>query len=138
MLLRFRLCSTCCCCNLGGRALDKPILLRHWTHQEIGNKTYHHKASHDVQDHRVSLLLRQVVGDVMVEDAVDDERPHDACGGPGGQQAPMDGAHMIAAEKILEISRDGGESSAVHADQHARNQHKKRDRIQVRNFRKRK
>src|ERR1700691_6231412 len=98
MLLRCRLCSTCCS-TLAARALQ-PILLCHWTHQEIGDKTHHHQASHDVQDHRVSLLFWQVVGDVMVEDAVDDERPHDACGGPSRQQAPMDGAHMIAAEKI--------------------------------------
>src|ERR1700722_19064348 len=45
---------------------------------------------------------------------------------------------MIAAEKILEISRNGGESSAVHTDQHACNQHKERDGIQVRITRKRK
>src|SRR5271155_5188391 len=50
----------------------------------------------------------------------------------------MDRAHMIAAEKILEISRNGRESSAVHADQHPRDQDKKRDGIQVLNFRKRK
>src|ERR1700684_4109134 len=109
MLLRFRDCSTCCS-NLAGSALE-PILLCHWTHQEIGDKTHHHKGGHDVQDHRVSLLFRQVVSDVMVKDAIDDERPHDARGGPRRQQPSMDGAHMIAAKKILEISRNGRESS---------------------------
>src|SRR3984957_5942748 len=104
MPLRLRLCSTCCS-NLAARALE-PILLCHWAHQEIGDKTNYHQGSHDVQDHRVSLLFRQVVGDIMVEDAIDDERPDDACGGPRRQQPPVDGTHMIAAEKILERSEE--------------------------------
>src|SRR6201746_807552 len=108
----------------------EPILLGHRTHQKIRNKPHHHKASHDVQDQRVGLLSRQMVGDVMVEDAIDDKWPHDSRGGPGRQEAPVNSAHLVAAKKIFKIRRNSREPATVHAQQHTGGQYKQRDRMQ--------
>ena len=48
------------------------------------------------------------------------------------EQSAVNGADVIAAEKILEIGGDGGEASAVHREQHSGDEHKERHGIQMR------
>ena len=54
--------------------------------------------------------------DLVVADAVDQQRPEDARHRPRGQQPAMDRADVHRAEEVLQISRHRGKPAAVHAD----------------------
>ena len=78
-----------------------PILLRHRAHEQVGDEADDEQAGHDVQNDGVALLLGDVIGDVVVEDPVDDERADDSGSRPGCEQASMNGADVVCAEEIF-------------------------------------
>ncbi len=64
----------------------------------------------------IGVLFVHVVFDVMVEYAVNDEGSNNAGCRPRGEQSAMDGRDVETAEEVLEIGRNGRETSAIHRD----------------------
>ena len=92
-------------CHLLGDRLD----------QQVGDEADGQQADHDEQ-RRPVVAGDQLTGRAAgVEDAVDDQRPGDAGGRPGGQQPAVDRADLEGAEQVAQVGRDGGEPAAVEA-----------------------
>jgi hypothetical protein len=67
----------------------------------------------------VGLRLLNRMRDVVGEDAVHQRRSEDAGHRPGSEQQAVDRNDIARAENVLEISRDGGEAAAIHAEDNA-------------------
>ena len=83
-----------------------------------------------MQDHGVGQGLGTPRGDVVIEDAVNDEWAYDAGSGPRGQETTVDGADVEAAEEVFEVRGYGGKAAAVHREQQASHSHKGRGGVQ--------
>ena len=64
-------------------------------------------------------------GDVVVEDAVDDQGTDNASRGPCGEKSAVDRGNVEAAKQVFEIRGDGGETATVHGDGKGRNGNEK-------------
>ena len=91
----------------------------HRTHQQVAQTAQQQKAGENVQGRVVGLTGRHTVGQLELTDVVDHHRSEDAGHGPRRQQTAMDGTHMLRAEQISQISRDGGKAAAVHGENDA-------------------
>ena len=94
----------------------EPEAFADGAHEQVGDEADYKETAHDVEDERVGVFFGHLVGYVVVEDAVDNERADDAGGGPGGEQTAVDGRDVEAAEEVFEVGGDGGEAAAVHGD----------------------
>ena len=106
-----------CACGFGDVLVFEPVSLVDGVDHEVGEEADDEQAGHDAQDDLVAVELVHVVGDVVIEDAVDDEGADDACEGPCCKKASVDGGDVDAAEEVLEVGGDGGEASAVHGEE---------------------
>jgi len=87
--------------------------------EEVADEAEEEQACHDVEDVRIGVDEGTIGGLVLVEVGVNDERPDDAGGAPGGEDTTVDGADIDAAEEVLEVGGNGRESATVHADEDA-------------------
>src|SRR5215470_11414671 len=84
-------------CSYGDFAFY-PVFLRNWADEQICDEADNQQACHDMQYDRIGLLFGNVMGDVVIENSIHNQRTHDACGRPGCKQPSMNGTDVIAAE----------------------------------------
>jgi len=119
-----------CACGLGEVFFFEPVFFVDGADEKVRAEADDEQAGHDVENERVGILFRQLVGDVVVEDAVDDERTDDSGAGPRCEETTVDCGDVVATEEIFEIGRDGGEASAVHGEQDDGDADKERNRVE--------
>src|SRR3712207_458246 len=107
----------------GGGGLRLVPLAGDGTDQQVGDEADGEQADHDEQRRAVVRRDQLAGGALGVQDAVDDQRPRDTGGRPGGQQPAVDGAHLVGAEQVAQVGRDRGEATAVEADDDRGGQH---------------
>ena len=105
-----------------------PVAFRDGADEQVGDKTDGQQTAHNVQNKRIGVGFVAVGGDVVVEDAVDDEGTENASRGPCGEKSAVDGGNVEAAKQVFEIRGDGGEAATVHGDGKRRNGDEKVDR----------
>ena len=77
---------------------------------------------------RVHVHALDARRDLVVADAVDQQRPEDARHGPRRQQPAVDRADVHRAEKVFQVRRHRRKPAAVHADDHRRDADEERRR----------
>lgn len=100
--------------GLCGRGFD-VMFCSYGMDEEIGDEAHDQQAHHEVEDGVVRLLRRHgfFVGDGK---SVHHLRPDDGRHGPGGDEAPVDGADLIAAKEVTQIRGNGGKATPVHGE----------------------
>jgi len=89
--------------------------------EEIADQADEKKTGHEIHRGSVEADSAGPALFQMYAEVVDQHGTENSRRGPGGEKPAMDRAHLHRSKKILEISGDGGETAAIHAQDHGAN-----------------
>lgn len=72
-----------------------------------------------MQDGLVGAGFVHALQQLRFPDAIDEQRTQDSRGGPGGQQASVNGADVVGTEHVSKVRGNGGEATAIHGKEDA-------------------
>src|SRR5689334_326782 len=95
------------------------VLLVDLGNERVADQAGDEEAGHDVHGDRIGFGLGRAVIDLVFADVVYEDGAQNGGGGPGGEQAPVDGADVHGAEEVAQVRGNGREAAAVHAEDDA-------------------
>src|SRR5271168_3724833 len=94
-----------------------PIFLVNGPHQQVGYESDDQQSGHDVKHGLIGAGFFDAVGQLIFAEVVDERRTEHACRRPCGEDSAVNGADVMSAEEIADVSGNGGEAAAVHAEE---------------------
>jgi hypothetical protein len=85
-------------------------------HEQVAEQPDQEKDGHEVHGLGVSAGLGHMVIHLVLANVINQHRTEDAGSGPGSEQPAVDSTDVLHAEDVAQIRWDGGEATAIHAD----------------------